>query len=60
MSTMKQRTLIALALAFASACAAAHEGHAAVGAHLHASDVFGLLLAFGIAGAGLLWWKDRR
>ncbi|MFO1334071.1 MAG: hypothetical protein U1E80_03210 [Piscinibacter sp.] len=57
---MKQRTLIALALAFASACAAAHEGHAAVGTHLHASDVFGLLLAFGIAGAGLLWWKGRR
>ena len=27
MSTMKQRTLIALALTFASACAAAHEGH---------------------------------
>ena len=23
-------------------------------------SVFGLLLAFGIAGAGLVWWKGRR
>ncbi len=54
------RTLAALALTLASGWAAAHEGHGASGAHLHASDAFGLMLALAVAGAGLVWWRGRR
>jgi hypothetical protein len=48
-------TLASLALLLASA-ASAHDGHGAVGTHLHATDVFGLLaLACGVA-----YWLHRR
>ncbi len=54
------RILSTLALSLASGWAAAHDGHGLAGAHLHASDVFGLMLALGAAGAGLLWWRGRK
>jgi hypothetical protein len=51
------RTILAsLCLAAASAAASAHDGHGALGTHLHATDVFGLL-ALALAGA---WWLNRR
>ena len=51
------RTILAiLSLAMASAAAWAHDGHGALGTHLHATDVFGLL---GLALAGA-WWLNRR
>ncbi len=54
------RTLACLATLFASGWAAAHDGHGLAGAHLHASDLFGLLLTIGAAGAGLVWWRGRK
>jgi hypothetical protein len=51
------RTILAsLALAAASATTWAHDGHGVAGTHLHASDVFGLLV-LALAGA---WWLNRR
>ncbi len=58
-----QRTLAALAslgLLLASGGAAAHEGHGLANPHLHASDLFGLLLAVGVAAAGYAWWRGRK
>ncbi len=54
------RTLAALALMLAGGWAAAHEGHGPANPHLHASDLFGLLLAIGVAGAGYAWWRGRK
>jgi hypothetical protein len=54
------RTLAILALTLAAGWASAHDGHGQANPHLHASDVFGLLLAIGVAGAGLAWWRGRK
>jgi len=48
-------TMACLALLLTSA-ASAHDGHAASGIHLHATDVFGLLAL----AAGAAWWISRR
>ncbi len=52
--------LASLALLLASGWAVAHEGHGTANPHLHASDLFGLLLAVGVAAAGLAWWRGRK
>ncbi len=57
------RTLAALAslgLLLASGWAAAHEGHGPASPHFHASDLFGLMLAVGVAAAGYAWWRGRQ
>ena len=41
------------------AAAGAHEGHALVGAHWHATDVLGFTLA-GVAAVALVLWAGRR
>ncbi len=59
-TTPMTRTLAALATLLASGWAAAHEGHGLANPHWHASDMFGLLLVIGVAGAGLMWWRGRK
>jgi hydrogenase/urease accessory protein HupE len=54
------RTLAALALTLASGWAAAHEGHGPANPHFHASDLFGVMLAVGVAAAGYAWWRGRK
>ena len=57
------RTRAALAfltLMLASGWAAAHEGHGPANPHFHASDLFGVMLAVGVAAAGYAWWRGRR
>ena len=54
------RNLAALALTLASGWAAAHEGHGPASPHFHASDLFGVMLAVGVAAAGYAWWRGRR
>jgi Na+/proline symporter len=56
---MTKRTSVAIVSLLAAGVAAAHEGHGIAGPHWHASDLFGLGLAFAI-WAGLFWWKGRR
>ena len=50
-------TLVGLAALLAISLAAAHEGHGQSGAHWHASDLFGLLLAVCV---GLLALRSRK
>ena len=57
---MIHRTLLAATALLSSGLAAAHEGHGFASPHWHASDLFGLLLAIGVAGAGLMWWRGRK
>ena len=57
---MIHRTLLAATALLSSGLAAAHEGHGFANPHWHASDLFGLLLAIGVAGAGLMWWRGRK
>ena len=52
--------LTSLGLLLASDVAAAHEGHGPSNPHLHASDLFGLMLAVGVAAAGIAWWRGRK
>lgn len=57
------RTRAALAfltLMLASGWAAAHEGHGPANPHFHASDLFGVMLAVGVAAAGVAWWRGRK
>ena len=51
------KALTGLAALLATNLAAAHEGHGQSGAHWHASDLFGLLLAVCV---GLLAWRSRK
>jgi hypothetical protein len=50
--------LTALAASLAVLPALAHEGHGLTGAHWHATDTVGLLLAGGVAVA-LVYWLTR-
>jgi hypothetical protein len=46
-------------LSGAAGSASAHDGHGPIGAHLHASDAFGLVV-LAVAIAAGLWWRGRR
>lgn len=54
---LKQITLLAAGL-LTSALAQAHDGHGLSGAHWHATDSLGFVIAALAAAAG--WWLVRR
>jgi Co/Zn/Cd efflux system component len=53
-----KHTLTLFALLWAVA-AQAHDGHGLQGAHWHATDVAGFVVAV-VAAAAFLWWRGRK
>ena len=48
-----------LLISLATAAAHAHDGHGPSGAHWHATDVAGFVIA-AVALAALAWWRGRK